>query len=98
MSQVRYTISCIIKNKDGECLVDSGWQKDCARAILFTPQQAEATVKALSQKQPTIGVAASYVIQDNHFNYDDGKGGWAYNLSDAKLYATAREAEAKIKA
>ncbi len=92
-----YTVSCIIKNQKGECLTDNGWEQDCNRAILFAPQQAEATIKALSEKATSAPVTASYVIQNEKFNYHDGNRGWVYDVADAKFYNTADEAERKIK-
>ena len=92
----QYTVSCIIRNQKDECLTDKGWEKDCNRAILFAPKQAEATIKALSEKATSAPVTASYVIQNEKFNYHDGDRGWVYDVADAKFYDTAEEAEKKI--
>jgi hypothetical protein len=91
----QYTVSCIIRNQKGECLTDNGWGKNCNHAILFAPQQAEATIKALSEKLTSAPVTASYVIQNEKFNYHDGDRGWVYDVADAKFYAAAKEAESK---
>ena len=92
-----YTISCIIVNQRDECLTDSGWQKDCNKAVLFAPQQAEAAIKSLSEKSTSAALKVSYVIQNEKFNYCDGNKDWVYNISDAKFYPTLKEAEAKAK-
>ncbi len=98
MNKIQYTTSCIIKSQRGEYLTDNGWHKDANRAVLFAPQQAEATIKALSEKSTSASVKAAYVIQNEKFNYHDGKRDWVYNIADATFYASLQEAEAEVRA
>jgi hypothetical protein len=95
---MNYTISCIIKNQRGECLTDNGWHNDCNLAVLFAPQQAEATIMALAEKPTPVTVSALYVIQNERFDYHDGKKPWVYRIADATFYLTLQEAEAEVKA
>ncbi|MDP2629239.1 MAG: hypothetical protein Q8P45_00840 [Candidatus Harrisonbacteria bacterium] len=97
MNKIPYSISCIIKNQRDEYLTDNGWNKDCNRAVLFAPQQADATIKALSEKATLASVKAAYVIQNEKFNYHDGENDWVYNIADAMFYNSLQEAEAKAK-
>ncbi len=97
MSNVQYTISCIIKNQNNECLTDKGWDKDCNLAVLFAPQQAEAAIKSLAEKNTSAALKASYVIQNEKFDYHDGKKPWVYRISDATFYRTLQEAETEVK-
>lgn len=71
--------------------------KDCNRAVLFAPQQGEATIKSLSEKATAAAVMAAYVIQNERFNYFDGIRGGVYDIADAKFYDTAEEAEKRTR-
>ncbi len=82
---MKCTISGIIKNHQGECLSENGWNKDVHRAVLFTPQQIGATIKLLSDKTIMKDVVAVYVIQNEKFDYHGTKEKWVYLISEAQV-------------